>query len=81
MIRLRYIGLACNRQFDGTATVIVPFASAFVARGFGWPVGVVGFLAMTAAAWVISRRLEKAADRWVREEFEEVGVDYEAVGN
>lgn len=78
MIRLRYIGLACHRQFDGTAILVVPFTSAFAARGFGWPVGAVCFLAMTAAALVIRRRLERAADRWVRDEFEEVGVDYDA---
>ena len=80
MTRLRDIGFRIHRHFEIGGVFAVSMATAaanIVDAATGNAV-----LAAGSAAYVLGARiLDRCCERWCRQEFEDIGIDFDAVGN
>lgn len=80
MTRLRSIGFEINRRYEIISLFPVSIATGFSFQ-FGDVVANAVLLGGCLAAYLGGRLLNKAAEQWARDEFREMGIDFDAFGN
>jgi hypothetical protein len=80
MTRLRAIGFRIHQHFEIGGLFVISMATA-AANNIDAATGNAVLVAGCAAYMLGAGILDRCCVRWCREEFKEIGIDFDAVGN